>query len=380
MRDCLHALVRETKAIQYSYIDLGAEVAAHIDHNKSIYRRMVAFRGSNIIDVPKNRKKQGAKFICQCMDLQLALLKDDQQKQIDIIDKIQISRMVIERFIYTWLYNYLDYINYTFNYVNAAFSNDNTLAQQHLQKMMYIENKDDKSKISPDTGFNLIRFVQKRMRAVNDMYKRIHYAYTRITLGVAKNQSSTSDYALDNYQEGSFGLMRAISSYSYLTNAKFPGYAKWWIRQRIIFSLKQTSNTIKVSPNTWQNFAKLELIRGKCEARYGNISTELLSKASGFTESHIENTYKHILASQVSSLDHPLNDDGFTLMETQNAQEEEEDYTKCVSLLIDKLPFELQKLVCLQYGLTIPQNLDNYLIQREKQRQILAHIIFDCKR
>lgn len=377
MHECVCVLVKENNSIQFSYINLGAEVAAHIDRNKSIYKRMVAFKDNNIIDVPKNRKKQSSKLICQCMDLQLALLKEDKQKQIDIINNIQLSRMIVERFIYSWLYSVIDYIEYNYKYVTSYLAHNIEEEQHNIQKLLYIENKKG---IDPEIGFGLIRHIQTRMRAVSNIYGRIHDAYTRITLGVARSQSTTNDYALDNYQEGTFGLMRAISSYAYLTNAKFAGYAKWWIRQRIIFKLKQASNTIKVSPNTWQNYARLELIRAKCEAKFGNISTETLAKASGYTVSHIENTYKHILVSQVSSLDHPLNDEGFTLSKVQNAKlDNEEDDQKCVSLLINKLPEDLQKLICLQYGLIIPQKLDESLIQKEKCRQILAKIICDCK-
>lgn len=359
MYSCLHALLRETNYLQLEISDVGAEVAAKLDHNKTIFSRGVTYKKGKIVDLPKRQKAQNNKFLCQCMDLQLAMLRENTEKQSEILDKIPLSKILFEKFLYSWLYNAQDYVNFTTNYLRSRQDNNEVDAQKYLKLMFTLETN---LGFDPISTYSLVNYIKLRLHAITAIYTRIHKAYTRVTLGIARKQASSEEYVLDNYQEGSIGLMRAISSYSYLANARFPGYAKWLIRQAILFNLKQSSSVIKITNNTWQHYTHLEQIRAKCEALQGRITTEQLALESGYTEKHIDNIYNNMVTSQVSSLDSQLNDEGFTLMaikETSPVVEEvyDEEIARIASL-VDKLPDDLKRVVCLRYGI-VPRQILN---------------------
>lgn len=384
MHSCIYALVSETNYLQLAISDIGAEIAAKLDHNRSIYKRSVAFKDGKIIDLPKKQKTQklqNKKFLCQCMDLQLAMVKGDVSKQLQIVDNVQLSSILFEEFIYSWLYKVGNYLELSDNYINSFIArsgetNDNTHnAQTCLCTLMQLEAKYG---LDPVSAFRLIHYVKIRMHAISIIYDKILRAYMRAVLGIARTQASDEDHVLDNFQEGTIGLMRAISTYDYLSNARFHGYAKWWIRQAIIFNLKQSSSTIKITTNTWQHYTKLEQIRAKCEARIGKMSLADLAIESGYTEKHVENIYTNMQVSQLSSLDYQLNDDGLTLMTVrpsmypQTQEEPKNENLDNISVLIEKLPYNLQKIVCLRFGLVASQELDKNEIRKEKCKQILA--------
>jgi len=181
------------------------------------------------------------------------------------------------------------------------------------------------------------------------------------------------------FQNGSFGLLRAISSYDNVSNARFVGHARWWIRQSMLYYLKEDSNLIRVSSNTWQHYAKLESIRSKQESKLGPLSTDELSAASGYSTSHVDTIYSTVRTSQVRSLDYPLKSDGSsTTMSLVDASEEQDplgfDPSDSVKVLLESLPENLRNLVCLSFGLTeyVYQKLDPSKVALERSRQISA--------
>lgn len=366
--------------IQISLISLGASVASRLDHNKSIYKREVKFQDNNIVDVPKNQKTQNNQFLCQCMDIQSALLNES--KKVDIIN-IRISNMILEQFIQVWLNDIKKYISYTIEYVKTHITNDTIKNVELTNKLNKLEKTYN---LNLNTCFGVIRYIDNRMQALETIDKKIHKAYTRITLNIARSQAMNNDHALDNFQNGFFGLKRAISSYDYLSNARFPGHAKWWIKQSVLFRLKQTSNIITVSTNTWQQYARIETEKAKIEAKLGESSIELISEKTGHTHSYINNIYKYIATSQVSSLDYPLTPEGFNLShvkENDNNSNEIKDnrildiHRKNILSLIDVLPKNLKKLICLQYNLYVDQELDVKQVEKEKNKQILAKFLLN---
>lgn len=178
------------------------------------------------------------------------------------------------------------------------------------------------------------------------------------------------------FQNGSFGLLRAVSSYDHVSNARFVGHARWWIRQSMLLYLKEDSNIIRVSSNTWQHYAKLEDVRRKHESQHGPIDNESLSKVSGYSKAHVDAIYSMVRASQVRSLDYPIRPDGSTTLINfvdVSTDKGPSDYTvsDSVNVLLGNLPSNLRNLVCLNFGLTeyVDQELDPEQVEVERKKQ-----------
>jgi RNA polymerase sigma factor (sigma-70 family) len=396
LKECLRALVQENSIVQFAIIDLGAEIAANIDRNKAIFTRSIDYNNKDdLVDTVADKSKQQAEMLCRCMDLQQAMSRKDKAKQAKIVENTQISRLVFETVITEWLNAVKHYNKLVLSYVRANLD-ENLDKKIELAAAIYrLEKLYDLDTIS---GYGTIAFVSKRMEAIRYIYNRISKAYARVVLKMARSQAVSIDYVLDSYQDGNCGLLRAISSYDHMSNARFPGYAKWWIRQRMLFCMKENANVIKVSSNTWQHYAKLESVRIKIESANGPVSTEELAEASGYAESHVESIYNSIKTSQVKSLEYHLSSEGFTLMavasgcsdeplivedslaayeETLALEEQtspEEQNERNVESLLGRIPSRLKRLICLQYGLIdrIDQNIDPDRITIEKLRQRLA--------
>ena len=274
VNDCIRLLLRENCYIQLRTVELGAEVAANLDRNKAIYRRSVAFLDGQLKDIPADNEKRESDFLCACMDLQLALLKDDRDRQLDIVLGLPLTRMVFERFVKDWLGGTKGYTEACFRSVTASLRGDFVVSSSADAECHEIERA---CFLDPRTAFGVIRYTETRISALKNIYDRIFNAYSRVILKLAKSQAVSEDHSLDCFQNGSFGLLRAVSSYDHVSNARFVGHARWWIRQSMLLYLKEDSNIIRVSSNTWQHYAKLEDVLRRHESQHGPINNELLS-------------------------------------------------------------------------------------------------------
>ena len=395
LRECLRALAQENTILQYTVVDLGAEIAANIDRNKAIFTRSLEYNeNEELVDIASDKKQQQADMLCRCMDIQQAIVKKDKPKQIQLVEKTPISRLIFETVITEWLNSVKGYTQLTDKNVKAASKED---LETYLQSSMELYKLEQKLDLDTTSGYNTIKYIQRRMEAIRSIYNRIAKAYARAVLKMARGQSVSPDYVLDSYQNGNLGLLRAIGSYDHISNARFPGYAAWWIRQRMLFCMKEEANIIKVSSNTWQHYAKLESVRIKLEGVKGIVTHEDIAEAAGYAKSHVESIYNSIKTSQVKSLEYHLSSEGFTLLAVASGSDdpiivedaataaeeilaleeqttiEEQDYNN-VEKLLNKLPVEYRRLICLQYGLVdrIKQNLDIDKVTLERIRQELA--------
>lgn len=377
INDSVRLLVRENDYLQLAVIALGAEVASNLDRNKAIYRRSVDFVDGSVKDVPADSEEREADFLCSCMDLQAALISGDKEVQLDVVLGLPLTRMVFEQFLKEWYSKAKAYHQASQLSLHAHLSEDSEVASQADAACHYLERD---CRLDPRTAYGVVRYVGERLTALQSIYERVFNAYSRVILKQAKAQAVSEDHALDCFQNGSFGLLRAISSYDNVSNARFVGHARWWIRQSMLYYLKEDSNLIRVSSNTWQHYARLEAIRLKQESQLGPLTNEELSQVSGYSRSHVDAIYSTVRASQVRSLDYPLKPDGSasTVSHVVEPQDEESplsyDPTDSVKVLLGSLPDNLRNLVCLAYGLTeyVSQKLDPQKVESERLRQVSA--------
>lgn len=379
VNDCVRLLLRENDHLQLCVIALGAEVASNLDRNKAIYRRSVDFIDDAVKDVPVDQEQRESDFLCSCMDLQSSLVRRDKSTQLDIVLGLPLTRMVFEQFVKDWLQHTGKYPEMALKSLVANLQDDPILSSNADADCHLIEQS---CRLDPHTAYGVVRYVERRLLALRDLYDRVFNAYSRVVLKQAKAQAVSDDHILDCFSNGSFGLLRAISSYDNVSNARFVGHARWWIRQSMLYFLKEDSNLIRVSSNTWQHYAKLESIRNKQESKLGPLSVEELSAASGYSTTHVDTIYNTVRTSQVQSLDYPRKSDGkfdgssttMSLIASDEQNTSNFDPSDSVKLLLESLPENLRNLICLSFGLTeyVSQTLDPSKVESERLRQISA--------
>jgi RNA polymerase sigma factor (sigma-70 family) len=152
----------------------------------------------------------------------------------------------------------------------------------------------------------LIKWIKERWAEYTVIRNTIVESYLRIVYSLASD-FSVDEYTLtDHYQVGTLGLLRCVSNYNPMKGS-FSGYAKLWIRQSILSSIKDM-NIIKIPASTWQCFTILERKRSLLRIN----SLKKLSILAGVSEDRISDVYDKVRTSQVCRLDEPVDDDEST--------------------------------------------------------------------
>jgi DNA-directed RNA polymerase sigma subunit (sigma70/sigma32) len=123
---------------------------------------------------------------------------------------------------------------------------------------------------------------------------------------IAKKSSTSDAQTLDNFQNGTFGLIRAVKCYTPSRFAAFSVVAKMWIRQSILLNLKSEVNFIKLPVANWHVFQKLEKVRQKIEHSTGtDASLEEISRQSKIPIEKVQKIYENAKLVKVFSLNAP---------------------------------------------------------------------------
>ena len=148
--------------------------------------------------------------------------------------------------------------------------------------------------------FGLVLRARKTKANFASTRAKIIAPYLRSVYSQAKKTAKNAQQMLENFQNGSIGLIRAISCYSTRRTASFASVAKWWIKQMMLLSIKEDANFVKLPVSTWQAYTQLEKARAKLNCAEEDI--ELIAKEAKMPSKKAKSVYDTVKIAQVYSL------------------------------------------------------------------------------
>jgi RNA polymerase sigma factor (sigma-70 family) len=211
--------------------------------------------------------------------------------------------------------------------------------------------------------------------------------YLRTVYSAARSTARNAHQMLDNFQNGSLGLMRAVSCYSTIRSASFASVAKWWIKQMILLSIKEDANFVKLPVSTWQAYTQLEKAKAKIGADDENI--DKIATAAKMSIKKAKSVYHTIRIAQVYSLNRTYDSEEKLTLEDIMTDEDKignegEDFTALLVEYCDKADLTHQELqvLALRHGMLdlVPnREIDLKTRTTEALTQNLAALGFNFK-
>jgi len=158
----------------------------------------------------------------------------------------------------------------------------------------------DKNSRLNRSAFYISRESKRIYKKYMELRAMIITPYLRSVYSTAKSTARNSHQMLDNFQNGSIGLMRAVSCYSTKRKACFASVAKFWIKQMMLLSIKEDANFVKLPVSTWQAYTQLE--KAKIKAGISDENIAEIAKAAKMPFKKAKTVYYTVKIAQVYSL------------------------------------------------------------------------------
>jgi RNA polymerase primary sigma factor len=207
----------------------------------------------------------------------------------------------------------------------------------------------------------------------------------RLVFSIAKKFKRSGVSFMDIVQEGNAGLIKAVEKFDHRKGYKFSTYGIWWIKQAIIKTLAEQSDSFSIPTHTLTLINKITKSKRDLLQRNGTKPTlDEISNYIGISKERIR--FAQTLGDATKSLDEPVSEDGELLFGDIIAKEKTPSPAKqaMLSLLSESLVEILEttlsdrerKVLELRYGLldgetkTLEEIGLMFKVTRERIRQI----------
>jgi len=406
LQGSVYAMVEKGNFIEFYLSDVIAEVAASVTHGRTIYghnskRKKQPEKKSDDPASEVFKRSSDIQFLEQAINV-LHLLASYQNDPFDpkarkdltkrVLDDAKFVRLVYEESIQSFLAKTKGYEELVataaklHNKIHSTKKKSDLFetVDQYTRLHDQMNAIEESVKIDRAYLYHLVGFIERSYRRQIKIRDLIYEPYLRIVYKESKKHATNEQQVLDNFQNGSQGLLRAISCYNLDRNVSFSSYAHWWIRQAILFHIKDSSNFVKLPVTTWQTYTSVEKAKDRLSARDGNDSMEALSEETGHSLAKLKEIYDSVRSSHVHSLDYVMDESGKLMLidvipdQAQEDREAQDDAKSEVAERLGALTGEQRWVMKLHFGLIgmIEQDgeFDPQDIMQEKIRQKIARL------
>lgn len=235
------------------------------------------------------------------------LQKQNPKQFAKIVEEAGFIRGVYEEALELFLETTQEYETIKFNLELTKKANSIDYLKYETQYRELLNKVDLKNEEDLDS---LVKESQDAWDGYVDLRSKIITPYFRLVYTWAKKSSSSEAQTLDNFQNGVFGLLRAVKNYTPSRFAAFSVVAEMWIKQSILLNLKMEANFIKLPVANWHLYQKLEKVRQRLEQQLNrDVTYGEISKESKVPEDKVQKIYDNAKLIKVFSLNSPTNNE-----------------------------------------------------------------------
>lgn len=358
-------------------LDVIIKVAAGNTYNKNIYEK----DSSSLEKRPRTTfKDHEIEFMSRSYNLMRAIRKSDSVAHL-LQDPLFI-RGIYEEILTEFITITKDYTRNHHLALQARLANDTEKYYKHFSECTRIENL---LRMRDNHAYSIIRDAEQANRRYIEVRSVIIAPYLRSVFSLAKNLGKNVQQTLDNFQNGSMGLIRAVSCYSTVRPTSFSSVAKGWIKQTMLLSIKEEANFVKLPIATWQSFTAMERVRLKNGIEIENY--EEIAKINDTTLEKVKQIYESVKLSQVYSIHKTYDQNEKLTLEDVIPNEEPDSDDEMLDDLRDYigkagLTVKEKKVLALSYGLSdVISNDKVSRLDSESERlvQLARYVGFDVR-
>jgi|GEM_PF-5646238 len=324
LRNSIDLLLDRSHFVERYLAEVIAEVAASVTHGRTIYETR-ANRGEEKELVGVYKKRSDILFLENGIDVihMLATYRDDRlaslkQHTRHMLRQIRFARLVYEEAIGRFMELTSSYDEHAVQAASLHHRLHNPQRRDSTARLMdsyttlheRMEAVESAVQVERPYLYHACITLQRHQRRQQRLRDTIYKPYLRIVYKEARKHATNTQQVLDNLQNGAQGLLRAISCYNVNKKVSFSSYAHWWIRQAILFHIKESSNFMKLPVTTWQTFTSVEKKRAALASQTGDDDLENLASQTGHPVEKLKTVYDSVRSSHVHSLDYEVDETG----------------------------------------------------------------------
>jgi DNA-directed RNA polymerase sigma subunit (sigma70/sigma32) len=381
----VHKLLEISDVYFEGVLQTVTKVAAGNTYGKNIYEKESELVKSTYKTTYKDHELDFLKNSYLLLKTFTKLPEDPKLKSYDrvaqIMKQCKFIRGVYEEILQAFVEQTKNYTSLHWAALNAKINQDQDL----YQKTTTLIHEVDTALKTNHHSYYVAREASSVYKKYLEIRSLIMAPYLRSVYSSAKNAAKNAHQTLDNFQNGSLGLIRAISCYSLNRSTSFAALAKWWIKQTMLLSIKEGANFVKLPVSTWQAYAQLEKIKNKKGINEDDL--EGLAKEAGIPVKKVKAVYETVKVAQVYSLNKAYDNDDKLTLEDILSHDPEEDCNDLLTTLCDycqnaNLTDNETKALALKFGMVDiirPKPVPKDKILEETLLQNLAAIGFHFK-
>jgi RNA polymerase sigma factor (sigma-70 family) len=307
----VYSILESSQASLEELLQVVIKVAAGNTYGKNIYEKDDEHRSeeeNRNTDCRGTYREHEMRFLNQAYDLFRLYAHASSNQKVNLDIKSCMLKCNFIRGVYEDILS--NFVGYTKEYENYHWMGLRQKLQdktnEYHTSVKFITHLDRDLRLNK-SAFYVAREAKRIYQKYMELRAMIIKPYLRSVYSTAKSTARNSHQMLDNFQNGSMGLMRAVSCYSTKRKACFASVAKCWIKQMMLLSIKEDANFVKLPVSTWQAYTQLEKTKNKLGLSDDNIS--IIAKQAKMPLKKAKAVYHTVKIAQVYSLNRTYDQD-----------------------------------------------------------------------